>query len=199
MVLFSKFLTSTDSGSFLCVRTQNLGTYLSTELHSWKALPKSSIPSFLQPGTAVVLSRGVCWNPKAGSGDRVCCCVAFMNLDVQTCHLLCDIMHLLHSIHFGWNYPWKIHAFLAEDDDASDTVGVKYRRKIVKEALCLLNLWLGSKSLQPCDSSELWIRPHIFFLVYMYIDNTSISFLIILYFFHKLQSTGNVPVPSTKQ
>lgn len=180
MALFSKL---TDSRSFLCIRIQNLGTYLSTELHSWKALLKLSIPNFLQPGTAIVLSRTVCWTLKAGGGDRVPCCVVLMDLDVQS--PVCVItLHLFHSIHLGWSYPWKIQkfdAFLAQDDDASDTVGVKYRSKIVKEALCWRSV-LGL-NLQPCDSSEFWIRPCIAFLVYMYMDNTSIGFFIILNFF----------------
>lgn len=171
MVQIGKFLT--DSSSFSCIKTHNLGTYLSMELYYWKALLKLSIPSFLKPGTAIVISRGVRWTLRVGSVERVHCCIVPMDLHVQTCHLLCDALHLLHSIHLEWNYSWKIQrldVFFTEDDDASRTAWVKHGSKIGKEALCLVKIWLGSKPLQPCDSSELWILPFIGFLVYRYMD-----------------------------
>lgn len=185
MMLFRKFLTSIDSGCFSCIRTQSLGTYLSTELQSLRTLLKLSVLSFLQPSTAVVLSRGACWTLKASMGDRVSCCVGLMHLDVQTCHLLCDTLHLLHSMHLRQNYPWKIQkcdAFLAEDDDAApDTVGVKYSNKLVKEALCLLKIWLESQSLQCCDSS--WVLYQTLYSLYIctWIIVVSASWLLLIF------------------
>lgn len=75
----------------------------------------------------------------------------------------------------------KFYAFLAEDCSIPDAVGVKHRSKI---------WFLALKSLQPCVYSQFWIRLCVVILVNLYIENTSIS--LFLFFFHKLQRTGDV-------
>lgn len=148
-----------------------------------------------------MLSRGVCWTVKADSRERVRCCVAVMDLDVLTCHLLHDTLRLFLSIYLGWNYPWKIQkfdAFLAEDD--ADTVGIKYRSGIVKKKLfdCSRSgLGLNRYNLvTPVSSGS---GPVLFSLcICPWVILVSASWLFLI-FFHKLQRTGNVPVPSTKQ